>query len=751
MEQVDSRVDIAEVSLDVTPEAGSDSCDTSAVEQTGTVATKSAANLDIAREDSTTSKMRLAYILIPTAMLLVGLAAYVLFPFHNKYTSGMHDKVPFSTPVKHVGVATDTFIVDDAYATNSGQKSMKAAAVGEAPYFHKWFGNQNGKAFHHDGGLPSSIPRTYDSGHVVSGTYKPPILTDGCYEVHEWHPTGPWSQMSHRASVEVTHAHGTARMHVDQSSQGGQWNYLASFNFKKDAAKVELSNLESQCAGSGRCFTTFDAFRFIYSAPECKSDSSKYKHHEFVFGSMLLAVPDTSSFIADVTVKSSLKRALAELAGVDTETIAIELRTGKDATESVVMSYRISVSEGGQPSALAHALDSTNAGSVSRAITETLLAAGSAIKVDIQDMAASLDGFALQAETTSPTPEPVPTTQPIEPSCMPATIINDFDSHLVKSVVSPGAQDFPGQGLEAFRPGRCGQKPYFHDWFGDILKKDFHHDAHINKGLLKVNYTTPLPQGGCYLLQEWHLGGNKYCVNYMPRRVPFHVHGVGNDKTVYADQSTNGGQWNSLGTFEFSTHATVVMSNTGTDDCLYRGQCYTVFDSMRFVRVGDRCDNVARDDASLDRMSDLACDESNSLAKVRSTPTQNEEDPSSAEASPAKLLEIVSPSADTTVAPGERLRVSWQTEGVASGTDAKISLLYDDEVLHAISYHMTSAAADIEVPVPSAQVIKMYSNANAGAADKFRIRIDMQHVSVELSNGWSNQLYSFSPFFTVKL
>ena len=94
---------------------------------------------------------------------------------------------------------------------------------------------------------------------------------------------------------------------------------------------------------------------------------------------------------------------------------------------------------------------------------------------------------------------------------------------------------------------------------------------------------------GCYILQEWHLGGNRYCVAYMPRAVPFAVHTTTSVRTVHADQSTNGGGWNVLGMFEFGKRATVLVSNTGTDNCVYRGQCYTVFDALRFVHVGDSC------------------------------------------------------------------------------------------------------------------------------------------------------------------
>jgi len=365
----------------------------------------------------------------------------------------------------------------------------------------------------------------------------------------------------------------------------------------------------------------------------------------------------------------------------------------------------------------------------------------------ILDSAESVAGTPAVTGTATTTPTPAPDTQS---ECMPATIINDFDSQ-VKSIVSPGAQDSPHDGLEAFRPGRVGEKPYFHDWFGDISKKDFHHDAHINKGLLQVNYTTHLPESGCYLLQEWHLGGNRYCVNYMPRRVPFHVHTADGVKSVFADQSTNGGQWNTLGLFQFTDYATVLMSNAGTDDCLYHGMCYTVFDSIRLVRAGSKCDGVDRSDESLDSIADLACDTSGSLAQLRYAQGDSDANPDTAEASLVQLLDVLSPDEKTIVKAGESVKVHWQTEGIANGTDIRISVLYEDQTLMAKNYRMNSASGDVLVPMPTAAFLKTYSDVVTGGNKRFRIRVDVQHVLVELSSGWSNQLYKHSPYFTVQM
>jgi hypothetical protein len=150
-------------------------------------------------------------------------------------------------------------------------------------------------------------------------------------------------------------------------------------------------------------------------------------------------------------------------------------------------------------------------------------------------------------------------------------------------------------------------------------------------------------------------------------------------------------------------------------------------------------------------MSDLACDESSSLAHQRTVPGQNGADASTAEASPVKLLEIMSPDNETVTAPETNLKLSWQTEGLAIGTDLKVSLLYNDEVLDDTHHRMTSASEQMQMPIPSAQYIKKFSNAATGGYSRFRVRIDVQHVRVDMSNGWSNQLYAHSPYFTIKM
>jgi hypothetical protein len=269
----------------------------------------------------------------------------------------------------------------------------------------------------------------------------------------------------------------------------------------------------------------------------------------------------------------------------------------------------------------------------------------------------------------------------------------------------------------------------------------------VNKGLVQVNYTTHLSDAGCYMLEEWHLGGNQICRNYMPKRVPFHVHTMDRVQTVYADQSVNGGQWNALGLFQFSASATVVMSNVGTNDCTY-GTCYTIFDSIRLVHVGSKCSDVEQDKDAFNRMSELACDS----PQPRMSVYQSDSDAMSADYSPVKLLDITSPSATTVVKTHSSLKISWETEGLKAGTIVSVTLFYNDENLGNMHHQMLSHDDTLELQMPSAEFLRHRAVSwEEGANNRFRVRIDVQHEIVETSNGWSDQLYAYSPYFTVEM
>jgi len=238
----------------------------------------------------------------------------------------------------------------------------------------------------------------------------------------------------------------------------------------------------------------------------------------------------------------------------------------------------------------------------------------------------------------------------------------------------------------------------------------------------------------------------------MPQRVPYQVHGAKGIEHCYADQSTNGGQWNALGLFEFDeTKATVIMSNTDTNNCEYKGKCYTVFDALRFIRVGATCDGIT--DASADEvrsLSDRACSDppNMNIANLRQVITANNgNEDFEAQTSPVKLLEISEPNAAASADANGMLKVTWATEGVPADRDVKITLFYKGLSMGTVA--QTKNSGEATVKLPDAAYLNEYSTVQQYGKDKFRIRIDVQHELIAFSGGWSNQLYAFSQYFKI--
>eukprot|EP01043_Picozoa_sp_COSAG02_P030530 COSAG02_NODE_1952_length_10284_cov_6.837997_2_plen_580_part_00 len=331
--------------------------------------------------------------------------------------------------------------------------------------------------------------------------------------------------------------------------------------------------------------------------------------------------------------------------------------------------------------------------------------------------------------------------------CLPATIVNDFDA-AVSATVSGNMT--VGEG---FIPAAPTEKPYFHDWFGDVTVKDFHHDDAKSKGQVHATYTVPLPTSGCYVVDEWHLGGNQFCHGYMARRVPHAFNGcVGcsdREEVVYVDQAVDGGQWNTIGSFQYEGDtpvATVTVSNDdggasdpavhGVTDCTYAGQCYVVWDSLRFVYAGDSC-------SELETAEDLATISSQACSSTDEDAHHGDSDIA------ARSIEVSQP-VDGREA-GSTIDVHWTTTGpVEADRTVVMSLWHGDN--NVVTLGATENSGSAVALLPSAEYLQYFTDVVAtGRDDAFRIRIDIQHAASELSGdiGWSDRLFGYSPAFMI--
>ena len=90
-------------------------------------------------------------------------------------------------------------------------------------------------------------------------TYTPNILTPGDYAVYEWHPEG--SNRTLGAPYTITFNGGSQTINANQQVNGGQWNFLGSFNFVAGTSGgVKLSDAFADSTN----LVMADAIRFSY-------------------------------------------------------------------------------------------------------------------------------------------------------------------------------------------------------------------------------------------------------------------------------------------------------------------------------------------------------------------------------------------------------------------------------------------------------------------------------------------------------
>ncbi|MFI9642131.1 FAD-dependent oxidoreductase [Micromonospora sp. NPDC051925] len=102
---------------------------------------------------------------------------------------------------------------------------------------------------------------------------------------------------------------------------------------------------------------------------------------------------------------------------------------------------------------------------------------------------------------------------------------------------------------------------------------DYEHDGNTGKGVNRLRFTPSLPTAGSWAVQlRWTADPNR------ASNVPVDVVHGGGVTTRVVDQRTSGGQWVSLGTYQFAagTAGSVLIRTEGTDG-------YVVADAARFV------------------------------------------------------------------------------------------------------------------------------------------------------------------------
>ncbi|MCC7374082.1 MAG: hypothetical protein IT581_05475 [Verrucomicrobiales bacterium] len=102
----------------------------------------------------------------------------------------------------------------------------------------------------------------------------------------------------------------------------------------------------------------------------------------------------------------------------------------------------------------------------------------------------------------------------------------------------------------------------------------YRHDEKTGKGQKSATYRPNLPFAGNYEVFVWYPALSTY-----ESAVPIEINHADGQKTVKVDQRSNGGKWNSLGTYSFAAgnQGTVVVQTKGTT-------AFVIADAFKFVR-----------------------------------------------------------------------------------------------------------------------------------------------------------------------
>jgi len=156
------------------------------------------------------------------------------------------------------------------------------------------------------------------------------VPQDGCYSLEEHHPGADpvcSSYLPSNARLDIDWCKGgKTTMYMDQSTKGGQWNYLGIFPFYvgwEGHLNVSTSADEKCGTGSSYCFMMVDAFRLTRVADSCSPDVDKqlkggvgvdaFSSSSWQIGSLRLTVEaDTADLLGELQAHSSVLEATLE-------------------------------------------------------------------------------------------------------------------------------------------------------------------------------------------------------------------------------------------------------------------------------------------------------------------------------------------------------------------------------------------------------------------------------------------------------
>ncbi len=468
--------------------------------------------------------------------------------------------------------------------------------------------NYYGASYAHDGNV--------DKG-AKSFTFTPTVTAPGEYEVCMWWPV--WSTAATNVPVYVTHSGGTSLVTTDQSVNGGQWNVLGVYDFDAGTAgnvRIETAGTTSHVAADAVRFVRVPegtviidnaaatvtgnwaatSFRPNYYGTDYLHDQNADKGAKSVTfeptpalegqyevylwwpvwataaNNVPVDVTDdggTSTVIVDQSINGgqwNLVGTYNFTGGISSVTIRTDGTTSHVAADAVRFLRMGDI--------VAVTVDPLTTTDTTPELTGTVSYSAATVQVTV-------DG-----NTYAATNNGNGTWTLADDMISPALAIGIYDVVAEADAGGGPVSDGTTNELEIVAPVvdvivDNASATVAGDWLAGTYRPDYYdadylHDKNANKGAKSVTFTPALGQDGQYEVYLWWPEADVWATN-----VPVDVLHDGGTSTVSVDQSTNGGQWNLAGTYDFTAGTgSVTIRTDGTTS-------HVAADAVRFVRVGD--------------------------------------------------------------------------------------------------------------------------------------------------------------------
>ncbi len=328
-----------------------------------------------------------------------------------------------------------------------------------------------------------------------------------------------WSSSGNRASnvpVDINHDGGTTTVTVDQTTGGGVMTSLGTFTFTASTGSVTIRTT------GANGYVIADAVKFVETgsvAPAVSITQSGGSTDVAEGGAAdtydIVLTTDPADSV-DVTVTADAQSEVS-LDGTNFASSQVLTFTDRTAQTVTVRAIDDAVDEGNHTSTLTHAITTTN---------------------DPTDYPTSMSISDVTVNITDDD-------GPIE------IIVDNQDSANVTMIGD--------WGVASAKPGFIGT--------------DYHHDKNIDKGKT-FTFTPDITVSGTYdVYMQWSADANR------ATNVVVGIFYDGDNDVVVVDQTTNGGQWNLLGTYDFVATMGYVRIYTNETNG------YVIADAIRLVEV----------------------------------------------------------------------------------------------------------------------------------------------------------------------